>query len=98
MDPHITEDTKGVFTVTDTHKRCQNPTWQFWDSFGVKLESLCNFSIVVCQWTCQLSAGTITPITSETWGVKNSFFKECTKYCYGPPLVALTIQGLVGNT
>ncbi len=31
------------------------PTWQFWDSGGVKLESLCNFSTVGCQWT--MSAG-----------------------------------------
>ncbi len=28
-----------------------DPMWQFWDSGGVKLESLCNFSIVGCQWT-----------------------------------------------
>ncbi len=34
-----------------------NPTWQFWDSGGVKLESLCNFSIVVCQWTVNCLLG-----------------------------------------
>ncbi len=33
------------------------PTWQFWDSGGVKLESLCNFSIVVCQWTVNCLLG-----------------------------------------
>ncbi len=33
------------------------PTWQFWDSGGVKLESLCNCSIVVCQWTVNCLLG-----------------------------------------
>ncbi len=33
------------------------PTRQFWDSGGVKLESLCNFSIVVCQWTVNCLLG-----------------------------------------
>ncbi len=36
----------AVVTLT---KKLTNPTWQFWDSDGVKLESLCNFSIVGCQ-------------------------------------------------
>ncbi len=35
------------------------PTWQFWDSGGVKLESLCNFNIVVCQWTVNCLLGTL---------------------------------------
>ena len=34
------------------------PTWQFWDSGGVKLESLCNFSIVGCQGTVNCLLGT----------------------------------------
>ncbi len=33
------------------------PTWQFWDSGGVKLESLCNFSIMGCQWTVNCLLG-----------------------------------------
>ncbi len=33
------------------------PTWQFWDSGGVKLESLCNFSIVGCQGTVNCLLG-----------------------------------------
>ncbi len=33
------------------------PTRQFWDSGGVKLESLCNFSIVGCQWTVNCLLG-----------------------------------------
>ncbi len=36
------------------------PPWQFWDSGGVKLESLCNFSIVGCQWTVNCLLGGIT--------------------------------------
>ncbi len=35
----------------------QLPTRQFWDSGGVKLESLCNFSIVGCQWTVNCLLG-----------------------------------------
>ncbi len=34
------------------------PTWQFWDPGGVKLESLCNFSIVrSCQPVLQCAQG-----------------------------------------
>ncbi len=33
------------------------PTWQFWDCGGVKLESLCNFSIEGCQWTVNCLLG-----------------------------------------
>ncbi len=35
----------------------QEPTWQFWDPGGVKLDSLCNFSIVGCQWTVNCLQG-----------------------------------------
>ena len=38
------------------------PTWQFWDSGGVKLESLCNFSIVGCQWTVNCLLGEETRV------------------------------------
>ena len=40
----------------------EKPTWQFWDSGRVKLESLCNFSIVGCQWTanCLLGGSTVS--------------------------------------
>ncbi len=33
------------------------PTRQFWDSGGVKLESLCNFNILSCQWTVNCLLG-----------------------------------------
>ncbi len=36
--------------------------WQFWDSGGVKLESLWNFSIVGYQWTVNCLLGIITVI------------------------------------
>ncbi len=36
------------------------PPWQFWDSGGVKLESLCKFSIVGCQWTVNCLLGNVT--------------------------------------
>ena len=41
------------------------PTWQFWDSGGVKLESLCNFSIVGCQWTVNCLLGIDLRIRSQ---------------------------------
>ncbi len=40
------------------------PTRQFWDSGGVKLESLCNFSIVGCQWTVDCLLGSFLAICS----------------------------------
>ncbi len=41
------------------------PTWQFWDSGGVKLESLCNFSIVGCQWTVNCLLGGLSCLLAE---------------------------------
>ena len=48
--PSFDKMTKNVRTVLE-------PTWQFWDPDGVKLESLCNFSIVGCQWTVNCLLG-----------------------------------------
>ena len=48
-------DTLGV--PESSHEGKFIPMWQFWDSGGVKLESLCNFSIVGCQWTVNCLLG-----------------------------------------
>ncbi len=40
-----------------TYDDMYSPMWQFWDSGGVKLESLSNFSIVGCQWTVNCLLG-----------------------------------------
>ncbi len=38
----------------------KHPKWQFWDPGGVKFESLCNFSIVGCQWPVKCLLGFYT--------------------------------------
>ena len=46
------------WTYNKLQEKCfWQPTWQFWDSGGVKLESLCKSSIVGCQWTVNYLLG-----------------------------------------
>ncbi len=46
------------------------PMWQFWDSGGVKLEFVCNFGIVGCQWTVNCLLGSVLVLTiSSRYGV-----------------------------
>ena len=47
----------GSYFIPLGHGTYFLPTRQFWDSGGVKLESLCNFSIVGCQWTVNCLLG-----------------------------------------
>ncbi len=60
------------------HLQAGIPTWQFWDSGGVKLESLCNFSIVVCQWTvnCLLGSHPSRQLTVHWQPTMLKFHKE----------------------
>ena len=53
------DDSPGRSSINSVHFLLfmQYPTRQFWDSGGVKLESLCNFSIVGCQWTVNCLLG-----------------------------------------
>ncbi len=49
------------------------PTRQFWDSGGVKLESLCNFNIVGCQWTVNCLLGGFNSTSSIKGFLKELF-------------------------
>ena len=60
------------------------PTWQFWDPGGVKLESLCNFSIVGCQWTVNCLLGSWTR-SREAGHVSSNFREKITLVCTESP-------------